>query len=386
VVASIKEAHEAGIDVAMITGDHALTAQAIAAEIGLPTDTAVITGPDIEKMTDEELFDIVNQTHIYARVNPEHKIRIVSALKKHGHIVAMTGDGVNDAPALKAADIGVAMGLVGTDVSREAADMVLSDDNFATIVDAVEQGRIVFDNLRKSILFLLSCNMSEVLIVFLTAIFPIAALLPYSDAAGLVGPALLPVQLLLINLMTDSLPALALGVDPGSSRVMQREPRDPDESILSGRSLSNVAIQGALITVGALTAYYGSALGWFGETDPHHTQTMLLTAVVVMQLLHAFTFRSSTRSIFSRETFKNKWLNAAVIVSFLLHLCVIYLPPLQRVFRTAPLDLRDWFEVGLAVLVPLILIDVHKMLTRKKPKKTPKREARFNVPRGSRER
>ena len=368
VIASIKEAHDAGIDVAMITGDHALTAQAIAAEIGLPTDTPVIDGPTLEKLTDDELFDLVGQTHIYARVNPEHKIRIVSALKRHGHIVAMTGDGVNDAPALKAADIGVAMGMVGTDVSREAADMVLSDDNFATIVNAVEQGRVVFDNLRKSILFLLSCNMSEVLIVFLTALFPIAMLLPYSDAVGLVGPALLPVQLLWINLVTDSLPALALGVDPGSSRVMQREPRNPDESILSARSLTRVAIQGALITVGALTAYYGSALGWFGETDAHHTQTMLLTAVVVMQLLHSFTFRSTTRSIFSAETFKNKWLNMAAIVSFILHLAIIYLSPLQQVFHTVPLDGRDWFEVLLAVFVPLVLIDVHKLLTRPKQK------------------
>ena len=366
VVASVREAYEAGIDIAMITGDHALTARAIATEIGLPTDTPVITGPELENMTDEELFEIVNDTHIYARVNPEHKIRIVSALKRHGHIVAMTGDGVNDAPALKAADIGVAMGLVGTDVSREAADMVLSDDNFATIVKAVEQGRIVFDNLRKSILFLLSCNMSEVLIVFLTALFPLARLFPESDAAGLVGPALLPVQLLLINLVTDSMPALALGVDPGSKRVMQRKPRNPDESILSARSLSRIVVQGALITLGALTAYYGSAWGWFGETDPHHTQTMLLTAIVLMQLMHAFTFRSSTRSIFSAETFKNKWLNAAFVGSLLVHIGIIYLPFMQRIFRTAPLDFVDWFQVLLAVLVPLVLIDIHKLLTREK--------------------
>jgi Ca2+-transporting ATPase len=202
VAAAIAECHAAGISVAMVTGDHALTAQAIGAEIGLLEGHRVLTGAGIATMTDDELADAVEDVRIYARVDPEHKLRIVDALKRRGHVVAMTGDGVNDAPALKRADIGVAMGMIGTDVSREAADMVLADDNFATIVEAVRQGRVVFDNLRKSILFLLSCNISEVAIVF-------------SAALLFAAPALLPLQLLWINLVTDGLPALALGVDPG---------------------------------------------------------------------------------------------------------------------------------------------------------------------------
>jgi len=366
VVASIAECHSAGIAVAMITGDHALTAAAIAAEVGLPTDTPVLTGPDLERMTDDELYEVVQQTHIYARVNPEHKIRIVSALKRHGHIVAMTGDGVNDAPALKAADIGVAMGVVGTDVSREAADMILADDNFATIVHAVEQGRVVFDNLRKSILFLLSCNMSLVLIVFVIALFPAAALLPGDTGAVLIGPALLALQLLWINLVTDSLPALALGVDPGSDRVMTRKPRDPKESILSARAMRQVLVQGVIIATCALVMYYGSILGWFGSFDPSHAQTMLLTVAVLAQLLHAFSFRSATQSIFSRETFKNKWLIMATAGAFVLHLGIIYLPFFQNIFHTVALNATDWIEVVLAALIPLALIDGYKLLTREK--------------------
>ncbi len=202
---AIAECHRAGIHVAMVTGDHALTARAIAADIGLLDTDRVVTGQELEVMSDDELAEQVRDIRVYARVNPEHKLRIVDALKRNGEVVAMTGDGVNDAPALKRADIGIAMGKVGTDVAREAADMVLSDDNFATIVHAVEQGRVVFDNLRKVILFLLSCNMSEVLVVFVTALLSPSA-------------ALLPLQLLWINLVTDGLPALALGVDPGDVR------------------------------------------------------------------------------------------------------------------------------------------------------------------------
>jgi len=363
---SIAECHDAGINVAMITGDHALTAKAIAAEVGLPTDTPVVTGPELEKMSDDQLFDLVNQTHIYARVNPEHKIRIVQALKRHGHIVAMTGDGVNDAPALKAADIGVAMGIVGTDVSREAADMVLADDNFATIVHAVERGRIVFDNLRKTILYLLSSNVMEVLVVFITAMIPIALFYPESAAAGLVGPALLPLQILWINLTTDAFPAIALGIDPGSKRVMQRKPRDPEQSILSKKTITLMLTQGLLLSSGPLIMYFGGALGWFGQTDPMHLQTMLFTAVVLIEIMHAFTFRSSTKSFFSPETFKNKWLNIAAIFTFLTHVLVIYLPFFQDIFRIVPLDFRDWIEVIAATLIPIILIDIHKLWSSKR--------------------
>jgi Ca2+-transporting ATPase len=350
VAAAIAECHRAGIQVAMVTGDHALTARAVGIEIGLLEGRRVLTGAEIEAMSDDELYEVAEETRIYARVDPEHKLRIVDALKRRGHIVAMTGDGVNDAPALKKADIGVAMGLIGTDVSREAADMVLSDDNFATIVEAVRQGRSVYDNLRKFILFLLSCNMSEVLIVFSTAL-----LAP--------EPALLPLQLLWINLVTDGLPALALGVDPGSPRVMDRPPRGADESILTPRRQFQVVAQGALITLGALVMYLGVEHGWVTVDGAAHAQTMLFTTIVLSQLLHAFNFRSETRSVFRLETLRNKWLVAAFVGSVSLQALVIYVPGLQGLFRTQPLGLRDWVAVFVAALLPMVLIDAMKVLS-----------------------
>jgi Ca2+-transporting ATPase len=348
VAAAIAECHHAGIQVAMVTGDHALTARAVGAEIGLLEGRRVLTGAEIEAMSDDELFEAAGKTRIYARVDPEHKLRIVDALKRRGHVVAMTGDGVNDAPALKRADIGVAMGRIGTDVSREAADMVLSDDNFATIVEAVRQGRSVYDNLRKFILFMLSCNMSEVLIVFTTAL-----LAP--------EPALLPLQLLWINLVTDGLPALALGVDPGSPRVMDRPPRGADESILTPRRRFETVMQGALITLGALAMYLAVEYGWVAVDNARHAQTMLFTTIVLSQLLHAFNFRSETRSVFRLETLRNRWLVAAFAGSVALHSLVIYAPPLQGLFKTQPLGLRDWIAVLLAAALPMLLIDAIKV-------------------------
>ncbi len=346
VTEAIDVCHKAGIHVAMVTGDHALTAQAIGAEIGLLEGKRVVTGRDLEAMSDEDLYEAVDDVRIYARVNPEHKLRIVDALKKRGHIVAMTGDGVNDAPALKKADIGVAMGKVGTDVSREAADMVLADDNFATIVDAVSLGRSVYDNLKKFILFLLSCNVSEVLIIFITTFFAET-------------PALLPLQILWINLVTDGFPALALGVDPASPNVMDRKPRDAKESILAKRRQVQVLWQGAFITLAGLIMYV-----WADFYMPGHSaeraQTMLFTAMVLAQLLHAFSFRSETRTIFSAYSFKNKWLNYSLLGSMSLQMLVIYLPPLQAVFKTQPLSITDWGAVVAAALVPTILIDIFK--------------------------
>ena len=350
VTAAIAECHRAGIQVAMVTGDHALTARAVGAEIGLLEGRRVLTGVEIQAMSDDELYEVAEHTRIYARVDPEHKLRIVDALKRRGHVVAMTGDGVNDAPALKKADIGVAMGRIGTDVSREAADMVLSDDNFATIVEAVRQGRSVYDNLRKFILFLLSCNMSEVLIVFTTALVA-------------PEPALLPLQLLWINLVTDGLPALALGIDPGSPRVMDRPPRGADEAILTRRRMVQVVTQGALITVGALAMYLAVEYGWVAVDSARHAQTMLFTTIVLAQLLHAFNFRSETRTVFRFETLKNKWLAAAFVGSVALQCMVIYTPVLQRLFKTQPLGLRDWVAVIAAALIPMVLIDVMKVVS-----------------------
>ena len=348
VAAAITECHSAGISVAMVTGDHALTARAVGAEIGLLECKEVVTGAQLERMTDDELYETVEDIRIYARVDPEHKLRIVDALKRRGHIVAMTGDGVNDAPALKKADIGVAMGRVGTDVSREAADMVLADDDFATIVTAVREGRVVFDNLRKFILFLLSCNMSEVLIVFTTTF-----LAP--------EPALRPLQLLWINLITDGLPALALGVDPPSSGVMERGPRSADEGILTPRNQANVVWQGAAITLAGLAMWvYAEFL--MPNHSPERAQTMLFTAMVLAQLLHAFSFRSATRTVFSLNSLKNRWLVYALLGSMTLQVLAIYLPPLQKVFNTVPLGAFDWLTVLLAALVPTVLIDIVKVL------------------------
>ncbi|MHB1340693.1 MAG: calcium-translocating P-type ATPase, PMCA-type [Coriobacteriia bacterium] len=352
VAEAIDICHKAGISVAMVTGDHALTARAIGAEIGLLEGKQVLTGVELERMTDEELFDAVEDTRIYARVDPEHKLRIVDALKRRGHIVAMTGDGVNDAPALKKADIGVAMGRVGTDVSREAADMVLADDNFATIVEAVRQGRAVYDNLKKFILFLLSCNVSEVLIIFITTFF--------ADT-----PALLPLQILWINLVTDGFPALALGVDPASPRVMERKPREAKESVLAPRRQAQVLWQGALITTAGLIMYVWADFFMPGHS-PERAQTMLFAAMVLTQLIHAFSFRSETRTLFSAYTFRNKWLNIAFLGSMSLQMLVIYAPPLQKVFSTQPLSGTDWLAVIAAALVPTVLIDITKRVVARK--------------------
>jgi len=344
---AVAQCHRAGIHVAMVTGDHALTARAIAEQVGILDCDRVVTGAELEQMTDEELAAQVGDIRVYARVNPEHKLRIVDALRSRGEVVAMTGDGVNDAPALKRADIGIAMGLVGTDVSREAADMVLSDDNFATIVEAVREGRTVFDNLRKVILFLLSCNMSEVLIVAITALFSPEA-------------ALLPLQVLWINLVTDGLPALALGVDPADDGAMDRDPRATDESILTKRRQLQIVWQGLVMTGAALVLGYWVAPA-LGASDPE-SRTMLFCALVLTQLLHAFNFRSERGTVFSAVSLKNKWLVMGLIGSMALQMLVVYLPGAEKIFRTVPLNLADWVAVVATALAAILVIDVTKLL------------------------
>lgn len=344
---AVAQCHRAGIHVAMVTGDHALTARAIAKQVGILDTDRVVTGAELAAMTDEELSAQVRDIRVYARVNPEHKLRIVDALRSHGEVVAMTGDGVNDAPALKRADIGVAMGMVGTDVSREAADMVLSDDNFATIVEAVRQGRAVFDNLRKVILFLLSCNMSEVLIVAITALFSPQA-------------ALLPLQVLWINLVTDGLPALALGVDPADRGLMERVPRATDESILTRNRQLQIVWQGLVMTAAALVLGYVVAPA-LGATQPE-SRTMLFCALVLTQLLHAFNFRSDTGSVFSPHSLRNKWLVLALLGSMTLQVAVVYLPGAERLFQTVPLDSADWVAIVLTALSAIAVIDITKLL------------------------
>lgn len=347
VPAAVEQCHRAGINVAMVTGDHALTARAIAEQVGILDRDRVVTGAELEQMSDAELASQVRDIRVYARVNPEHKIRIVEALRSQGEVVAMTGDGVNDAPALKRADIGVAMGIVGTDVSREAADMVLSDDNFATIVEAVREGRGVFDNLRKVILFLLSCNMSEVLVVAITALFSPAA-------------ALLPLQVLWINLVTDGLPALALGVDPTDEDVMDRDPRAIDESILTPHRQLQIVWHGLIMTAAVLVLGYVVAPA-LGATQPE-SRTMLFTALVLTQLLHSFNFRSETTTVFSAKSLRNRWLVLGLLGSMTLQVLVIYMPGAEKIFRTVPLDAADWIAVVLTAIAAIVTIDVTKLL------------------------
>jgi Ca2+-transporting ATPase len=350
---ALAECRRAGIKVAMVTGDHALTAKAIAEQIGLLPEGAdvgsVITGAELSAMSDEELASRAEDVRVYARVNPEDKIRIVSALRADGETVAMTGDGVNDAPALKRADIGVSMGLVGTDVAREASDMVLADDNFSTIVEAVREGRTVFDNLQKVILFLLSCNMSEVLVVFTMAMFVTF----HPERSGL---ALIPLQLLWINLVTDGPPALALGVDPADPAVMDRAPRTANEPILSGPRIRELAWQGAVMTGVALGATFAAG-PMLGSSDLAE-RTILFCTLVVCQMLHAFNYRTWGRSVISAEAFRNKWLLFALIPTLMLQVAVVHLPPLQALFRTTGLTVTEWFLVLAASLICTFLLDL----------------------------
>ncbi|MGB9782247.1 MAG: cation-translocating P-type ATPase [Moorellaceae bacterium] len=324
----------AGIKVVMITGDHRLTAQAIARELGLPAEEAnIITGAELEALTDQEWARRVQDISVYARVSPWHKLRIVRALKQRGHIVAMTGDGVNDAPAIKEADIGIAMGQSGTDVAKEAAAMILADDNFATIVAAVEEGRNIYANIRKFIRYLLSCNAGELMTMFLPAL------------AGLPLP-LLPIQILWMNLVTDGLPALALAVDRGEPEVMERPPHRAGESVFAGglgRRILSLGTQIGLVTLAVFLAGLG-----LGEGDLTTARTLAFTTLVLAQLFAVFECRSELHSPFEVGYLSNKPLVLAVACSLAMQLAVIYLPLFQLVFDTAPLNGFHWALVVLA--------------------------------------
>jgi Ca2+-transporting ATPase len=324
---------EAGIRPILITGDHPLTARAIARQVGILSDLdegAVVVGTTLARLSDEELEAVVDRAPLYARVAPEHKLRLVEALQRRGEVVAMTGDGVNDAPALKRADIGVAMGRVGTDVAKEAADMVLRDDNFATLVTAVEEGRRIYDNIRKFVRFLLTSNSGEIWVMLLGPLL------------GLPLP-LLPLQILWMNLVTDGLPALALGVEPTEKDVMRRPPRPPAEGIL-GRGLAvQVLVMGLLLGVVTLSV---GVVYWNAEVDTW--RTVLFTTLVFAQLSLALAVRSERASFFALGAFSNPALLGAVLLSTLLHLAVVYLPPFQGFFATVPLS---WNELGVALAV-----------------------------------
>jgi Ca2+-transporting ATPase len=345
---AISTCKRAGIRPVMITGDHPLTAQYIARDLGMAVDDHALTGQNLARMPIAELEAVVEKVSVYARVSPEHKLKIVQALQSRGHIVAMTGDGVNDAPALKKADIGVAMGITGTDVSKEAADMVLQDDNFATIVAAVEQGRVIYDNIRKFIKYILASNFGEILVMLLAPFF------------GMPLP-LLPLQILWINLVTDGLPGLALSVEPAERDTMRRPPYPPAESIF-GRGMGRQIILGGLV-MGLVSLGVGY---WYWRSGDSGWQTMVFTTLTFAQMANVLAIRAERASLFSIGLLSNKPLLGAVILTFVLQLAVIYVPFLKKLFATTALSANDLaLSLTLSTLV-LFGVELQKWLIRRR--------------------
>ena len=360
---AVARARAAGIRPIMITGDHPRTAAVIARELGISLDGRVLAGADLAALSDETLTESVRDISVFARVSPEHKLRIVKALQRRGEIVAMTGDGVNDAPALKAADIGIAMGITGTDVVKEVADVVLMDDNFATIVTAVEEGRAIFSNIRKFLRFLLSSNIGEVMTMFVGVLFADFLGLR-TDGDTLVLP-LLATQLLWINIVTDGLPALALGVDPAESGLMSRPPRPRAEGVLTRRMWGGIAFVGAIMAVGTLLVLDAGLPGGFidGSGTMRRAQTMAFTTLVLFQLFNVFNARSDEASAF-HQLFHNKWLWSAVTVSVSLQIAVIHVPFLQVAFSTQALTFGEWMQCTAVASCVLWFRDASKYVGR----------------------
>jgi Ca2+-transporting ATPase len=362
---AVARAKAAGIRPIMITGDHPVTAAVIAAELGIATNGRAITGAELQKMSDERLDRTVQEVSIYARVNPEHKLRIVNALQRGGMTVAMTGDGVNDAPALKTADIGVAMGITGTDVSKEAADMVLADDNFATIVAAVEEGRAIFSNIRKFLRYLLSSNIGEVMTMFFGVLLADAIGLTAAAGRGGVVLPLLATQILWINLVTDGAPALALGVDPADAGLMTEPPRARNEGVITRGMWAGILFVGAIMAVGTLLVLDASLPGGLieGSGNMRYAQTMAFTTLMLFQLFNIFNARSDEKSAFTR-LFTNNWLWAAIVFSLALHVAVVYIPFLQQAFSTVGLSADDWLFCAAVASSVLWLRELSKVITR----------------------
>ncbi len=339
--AAVARAKSAGIRPLMITGDHPRTAAVIAQELGIAEDGRAMTGAELDKLSDDARARAVSEISVYARVNPEHKLRIVEALRRTGTVVAMTGDGVNDAPALKTADIGIAMGITGTDVSKQAADMVLADDNFATIVAAVEEGRAIFANIRKFLRYLLSSNIGEVLTMFFGVLLAERMGL-HADGGGVVLP-LLATQILWINLVTDGPPALALGVDPPEEGLMRQPPRPAGEGVITTRMWRGIFFVGVIMAAGTLFVLDASLPGGFvaGSGDLRYAQTMAFTTLMLFEMFNVFNARSDERSAFPL-LFTNRWLWLAVGGSVVLQVLVVYVPFLQRAFGTVGLSVGDW--------------------------------------------
>jgi P-type Ca2+ transporter type 2C len=361
---SIELCKQSGIKAIMITGDHKNTAFAIAKELMIADSiNQVLSGAELDDMNDEQLASKIDSLRVFARVSPEHKVRIVKAFKAKGNIVSMTGDGVNDAPSLKAADIGVAMGITGTDVAKGASDMVLTDDNFSTIVAAIEEGRNIFNNIKKSVIFLISCNAGEIVSLFFAILLGWAAPLNAT-------------HILWVNLITDSFPALALGVDPGDKDVMKKQPRNPKDSIFKG-SISTLLLNGFLIGILTLIAFiYG--VNTYGGADvtltniannPEalmHAQTLAFVVLSGTQLVHALNMRSEHKSIFKVGIFTNMYMIGAIAIGIILQLAVIYIAPIAEVFKVVPLTLQDWGFVILLSLIVLVVNEVAKLFKAKK--------------------
>ena len=359
---SIKECKKAGIRTVMITGDHKDTAFAIAKELGIAEEISeIMIGTELDNVSDTELASKINHLNVFARVSPEHKVKIVKALRAKGNIVSMTGDGVNDAPSLKQADVGVAMGITGTDVAKGAADVVLTDDNFSSIVKAVEEGRNIYRNIKKSILFLLSCNFGEIIALFLAILL------------GWATP-LRPIHILWVNLITDTLPALSLGVDPEDPDVMKEKPRHAKESLFSG-SVPFLIFNGVIIGLLTLIAFIAGAKFYTGDTNlfplfPEridddallHAQTMAFVVLSFSQLVHSFNLRSRTKSIFSIGIFTNKYLVFSLLIGVLMQVCIISIPPLANIFGVHALTLRDWGFVLLLSIIPLVVNEIIKLV------------------------
>jgi potassium/sodium efflux P-type ATPase len=350
-VDAIRGCKEAGIRVVMITGDHATTASAIARKLGITTDESnVLTGKEIETMTDDELFNTIKNFSVFARVAPQHKLRITRQLARHGEVVAVTGDGVNDAPALKAAHIGIAMGRTGTDVAREASDMVLADDNFASVFTAVEEGRIVYDNIRKVTLFLVSCGFGELIAILATIVMGVP--IPY-----------IPAQILWLNLVTNGLQDVALAFEPGEKGVLNKPPRKPKESILSSLIIQRTFLMGIVLAAGTLYVFMSDLNS---GVPLERARTAALTTMVFFQFYQALNCRSETESIFRMSPMSNPFLFYAMIAALFAQLAVLYVPALQWVFRTVPLAMTEWLEIALVTVTIVIAVEMDKWIRRRK--------------------
>ena len=367
---AVEKCKTAGIKVVMITGDHKITASAIAKKLGiLENEDEAITGTELEQMSDDELYENVRKYSVYARVSPEHKVRIVNAWQRQGEIVAMTGDGVNDSPALKKSDIGCAMGIVGTDVAKEAADVILTDDNFATVVSAVEEGRRIYDNILKVIQFLLSSNIGEIVVLFfatlLTPLF--SKWFGITDVSGL--EILLPIHILWINLVTDSLPALALAFDPANSDIMQRKPVKPGKGIFTKGMTWRIVYQGVMIGGLTLAAFM---IGLATTKTPINGltldqskievgQTMAFVTLALSELVHVFNVRDNKKSIFKTGIFNNMILIGAIAVSALLMFVILFIPALRNIFSIPVLPSENILELVLLVLAPIVIVEIFKL-------------------------